>query len=360
MWWRGHPVKNRPSTTGASVEVVCYSGDPYLWDNYVDKHPAGTIYHRHDWRRVVEQTFGYECPYLAALRGVSIAGVLPLTIVKGPLFGTYIASCAFSDYGGICADDMTAARELLSEAVRIAMKHGAKFMELRHVLPVDATDMEISRNKVLSVLALPNSEEALWNFFSAKLRNQVRKSLKGGMNVRWGHDDLLADFHHVFSRNMRDLGTPALGIEYFRNILDFHGDAADVLILYKGSTPISGAVALTYRDTMEVPWASSIREYFSLLPNMLLYWTILKECIRRGLHNFSFGRSTEGSPTAKFKAQWNSEAVALNYQVASLDCQCRSDLTPMNPKYRLAVKTWKKLPLVVTRRLGPFVARQLA
>jgi len=360
MWWLGYPAKDTSSDYVEPVYVIHYSGDPKLWDDYVHKHPAGSIYHCYNWRKVIEQTFGYECPYLAAMSGSTIIGVLPLTVVKSPFFGTYITSCAFSDYGGICANDVTSAQILLDAAVNVATKVKAKSLELRHVYPIDTNALKIIQNKVLSVLRLPDSEEALWKLFGAKLRNQIRKSMKSGMTVRWGHEGLVPDFYSVFIRNMRDLGTPALGIEFFKHIVRLHGNAADVLVLYKEDIPISGAVALTYRKTMEVPWASSIRQYFSLLPNALLYWTLLQKCISRKLDFFSFGRSTIDSSTFKFKAQWNSETIILNYQSIAFGKESYTDLTPRNPKYRLAIRLWKKLPIALAKIIGPFVAKGLA
>jgi FemAB-related protein (PEP-CTERM system-associated) len=360
MWWLGFPAKDTSVDYVEPVHVTQYTGDPKPLDDYVDKHPAGTIYHRQDWRKVIEQTFRYECPYLVALNGSVIVGVLPLTIVNSPFFGTYITSCAFADYGGICADDVTSAQILLDTAIKVATNVKAKSLELRHVLPTPMSTLDTHRNKVLSILKLPDSEEVLWKFFGAKLRNQIRKSMKSGMTVRWGHEDLVPDFYSVFLRNMRDLGTPALGMDFFNHIVKFHGKAADVLVLYKEDIPISGAVALTYRNTMEAPWASSIRKYFSLLPNNLLYWTLLQKCISRKLDYFSFGRSTIDSSTYKFKAQWNSESIILNYQSLAFGNNSSTDLTPRNPKYRLAIRLWKKLPIALAKRLGPFVAKGLA
>lgn len=360
MWWLGLPTRVTSMAYAEPIHVVYYSGNPKLWDDYVDTHPAGTLYHRQDWRKMIEQTFGFECPYLAAFSGSDIVGVLPLTVVKSCIFGTHVTSCAFADYGGVCANDLASANILVDEAINIEAKANAKSLELRHVLPVNISKFKANQNKVLSVLKLPDSEEALWKFFNAKLRNQIRKSMKSGMSVRWGHEELLPDFYSIFLRNMRDLGTPALGINFFQHIVRFHGKAADVLVLYLGDKPVSGAVALTYRNTMEVPWASSLRSYFSLLPNNLLYWTLLQQCIARKLEFFSFGRSTIDSSTYKFKTQWNSESIILNYQSYSFNNETRGDLTPQNPKYRLAIRTWQKLPIALAKMLGPFVAKGLA
>ena len=360
MWWLGLPYNDSPAYYADPIRITQYAGDPMQWDEYVDKHPAGTIYHRQNWRKVIEQTFGYECPYLAAMSGPTLIGILPMTVVQSPFFGTYITSCAFSDYGGICANDPTSAQMLLDSAVNVAKHVKARSLELRHIHPITTNLYKTSQNKVLSVLRLSHSEEELWKFLGAKLRNQIRKSTKSGITSRWGHGDLINDFYDVFARNMRDLGTPVLGIDYFRNIVKLHGNAADVLVLYKEDMPVSCAVALTYRNTMEVPWASSIRQYFSLLPNILLYWTLLQKCISRKLDFFSFGRSTIDSSTYKFKAQWNSEPIILNYQSLSLGNNAADELTPHNPKYRMAIRAWQKLPISLSKIIGPPVAKGLA
>jgi len=360
MWWRGFPAKDAFVDYAEPVRIVQFSDDPKLWDDYVDRHPAGTIYHRQDWRKVIEQSFGYECPSLAALSGSTIIGVLPMTIVKSPFFGTYITSCAFSDYGGICSNDNTSAQMLLNAGITMAKDVKARSLELRHVLPLNLSNLSTNTKKVLSVLELPDSEEVLWKAFDSKLRNQIRKAMKGGMSIRWGHEELLSDFYGIFLRNMRDLGTPAPGIEFFKHIVKIHGKAADVLVLYQGDIPISGAVALTYRNAMEVPWASSLRNFFSLLPNNLLYWTLLQKSIARKFDFFSFGRSTVDSSTYMFKAQWNTQPIILNYQSYACTKESYGDMTPGNPKYRLAISAWKKMPISLVKKLGPCVAKGLA
>ena len=59
--------------------------------------------------------------------------------------------------------------------------------------------------------ALPAHADALWSGLGTKVRNQVRKGQKSGAQVVWGGEELLSEFYAVFSRNMRDLGTPVYG-----------------------------------------------------------------------------------------------------------------------------------------------------
>ena len=360
MWWMAQPVRFSESGSTETVTLSRYSGDPKEWNQYVDNHPAGSIYHRWGWLEVVSTSFGFETLGLVARRGDCVTGILPLTVITGPLFGTYLTSSAFADVGGVIADDEPTARALIAAAKDLSRRVKARHVEFRNVFPISADGLVNTKKKVLSVLKLPDSLEDLWTSFGGKVRNQIRKSQKAGFTVQWGGAELLKPFYEVYLRNMRDLGSPALSMSFFRNVIGCLGKGATVLILYKGGLSVSGAVGLTYRQTMEVPWASSLREYFHLCPNNLLYWELLKRCVEHQMSYFSFGRSTVDSSTYRFKKQWGAKAVILNYQFLQTSRRPLPDLSSSNRKYNLLISFWKKLPLCVAGRLGPRIARGLA
>ncbi|MDA8087082.1 MAG: hypothetical protein M0Z75_10325, partial [Nitrospiraceae bacterium] len=131
------------------------------WDSFVAASAASHCYHQIGWKRVIEKSFGHRTYYLLAEDGAGkILGILPLVHLASVLFGNFIVSMPYFNYGGICADTPEAGRELFKEAVRIAEKEGAEHIEMRHTRPTDL-DVKEKRAKVSMKLSLPGTSGEL-------------------------------------------------------------------------------------------------------------------------------------------------------------------------------------------------------
>ena len=131
------------------------------------------------------------------------------------------------------------------------------------------------------------------------------------MKFKLGSQELLKDFYKVFSENMRDLGSPVHSQEFFSLIFKYLGVNTKIGIVYHYDIPVAGGIIIIFRDTIEIPWASSLREYNRLSPNMLLYWSFLEFAGNKGFKFFDFGRSTINSGTFRFKKQWGARSENL-------------------------------------------------
>ncbi|MBI5136397.1 MAG: FemAB family PEP-CTERM system-associated protein [Nitrospirae bacterium] len=326
------------------------------WDAYVDRHPDASAYHRWAWGEVIRRAFGHSTPYLAARRGGALCGVLPLCVIDSRLFGHYAVSLPFFNYGGVLADDPEAEAALLDHAVALARREGASHLELRMTRPV--AGWPDKTGKVGLYLALPDDPDALWNGFKPKLRSQIRRPEKAGMTTRVGGAGLLDDFYRVFSRNMRDLGTPVYARKLFATILEQVPESR-IAVVDHGGRAVGAGFLVGYRGRLEIPWASTIRDFNHLSPNMLLYWTVLKWACENGYREFDFGRSTEGQGTYRFKCQWGALPRPFHWCYWLADGGDLPEINPDNPRYRLPILVWKRLPLCVAERIGPAIVRNL-
>lgn len=326
------------------------------WERYIAQAPDSTFCHRAGWRRVMQDVLRQKCEYLVAEDESGWRGVLPLVHVRG-LLGHYLVSMPFVNDGGPLGDEDTR-RQLVSRAVQIAGDSGAKLLELRARQPLDGPVQTNSR-KIGVMLPLPATVDELWSkTFKAKLRSQVRRPAKEGMIARAGAQELDA-FYRVFARNMRDLGTPVLPRAFFEQLVrEFGNDVLFVTVYSAAGVPTAGSCCLIWRDEMEVTWASSLREYNKLSPNMLLYSRMMELAIERGMRVFNFGRSTPGASTHRFKQQWGGEDVPLPWAVWSRAGDAGTP-SPDKPVMKLATSVWSRLPVGVANRLGPVLARQL-
>jgi FemAB-related protein (PEP-CTERM system-associated) len=158
---------------------------------------------------------------------------------------------------------------------------------------------------------------------------------------------------------MRDLGTPVYSKRLFSEALRLFPDEARVFVVRLGRIPLAASITFRHRDTALVPWASSLRAYRQHCPNMLLYWSMLEESVRAGTRVFDFGRSTAGSGTHQFKVQWGAEERAMPWEYILLTRNTAPDHGPQNPKFVLLIEAWKRLPVAVTNRIGPWIVANI-
>jgi FemAB-related protein (PEP-CTERM system-associated) len=332
--------------------------DAAEWDEYVQRHPEGSIDHLWRWRDVFSRVFDHPSTYLVARRDDVVTGVLPLVQFRSRLFGRFLVSVPFLNYGGVLASDAAAGTALIAEAHEVARRFGASHIELRHT-GRQFTDLPIREHKLKLTRPLPATTNALWSDVDRKVRNQVRKAQKDGLSAQTGHSELIADFYTVFSRNMRDLGTPVYPKSLFVETGRLFSHELRVYVVRAARVPVAAAIALRFQDTVIVPWASSLREYRQHCPNMLLYWTMLEDAVQRGVKTFDFGRSTRGAGTHQFKLQWGATETPLHWEYLLLTRSGVPDHGPTNAKFAAAIAVWQRLPLWVTEAIGPTIVRNI-
>lgn len=327
------------------------------WDTFVEHHPQSTLYHRSVWHGVIHDVFGHEIIRLATRDATGLSGVLPLVRLRSRLFGDYLVSMPYFNYGGALARSESLARELMLAAAAEARRIGCDHVEFRDTAVHEG--WQVRTDKVVMQLPLPGTYDHLWGALGGKLRAQIRRPQKEGAEVLRGGAELLSEFYAVFARNMRDLGTPVYPRSLFEAILRaLPGDASIVLVRHK-RRPVAAGFLLGFRDRLEIPWASSLREYNSLGVNMLLYAETLKMAIENGYRIFDFGRSSVGSGTYRFKKQWGASEQQLYWHYWLAENREMPQLTPDNPRYRLAIAAWRRLPVCVANRLGPSIVKYL-
>jgi serine/alanine adding enzyme len=341
------------------MRVLVVDSESSAWDSFVQSSQDATPYHQLKWRTVITKSFGHVCYYLSAVdSNGDWQGVLPLVHMRSKFFGNFLISVPFVNYGGLLCKNESAAGILLEEAERLRRSLGATHVELRHVQR-SFPGMETRKHKVTMLLALVPDVESQWRAFNAKLRNQIRKAEKSGLRFVAGHLELLEGFYAVFARNMRDLGTPVYSKCFFRNILELFSETTCIFAVYHETTMIAAGIGSWFRNTLEIPWASSISDYKMLCPNNMLYWEAIRFAIRNGLNRLDFGRSTPNEGTYNFKKQWGAQPLQLQWQYLMDSGNVMPDLSPSNRRYQAVIRLWQRLPLPATRILGPMIVRNI-
>jgi FemAB-related protein (PEP-CTERM system-associated) len=328
------------------------------WERAVQHSAQAHLAEAPGWFEIIARAYGHGPVYLRAEDGLEGPVVLPAFLVRRPLLGTVVTSMPFLDAGGPCGDSGQLADALVSHLVHEAQRHGASQVELRCLRPMNLP-IEASLEKVTLSLSLPADPDRLWRKLDAKVRNQVRKAERSGISIEVGGLALLNEFYQAFAVNMRDLGSPVHSRRFFRVILENFGDAAQAVLVRKNGVTLGGLISLVFKDTLYVPWASTLRKHAALCPNMLLYWETLRRGCKDGLARFDFGRSTRGSGTYRFKRQWGADELQLYWYTLPIGRRPIADVSRSHAKWALMSQLWRHLPVRVSRALGPRIRKYL-
>lgn len=332
------------------------------WNEYVESVPNASLYHRLEWRAILAGTFGHPTRYLMAVQQDRVRGVCPLMEMRSALFGHFFVSLPFVNYGGIVADTPEIEASLATAAARTAAAAGARHIEFRQShagngWPVANAEWSLRQHKAALVVRLDTKPETHWTGISSRLRGKVRKAEKSGAIFSVAGSGGLDDFYRVFALNMRDLGTPVYSPSLFRNILQMSPGSA-VLLVHREGCPVAAAIALRAGKRVELPWICSDYSQSSYF-NEFLYWKAIEWASAAGASELDFGRSSIDSGTYLFKLQWNPEVRPLFWYYWLAAGTSLPELNPSNPKYDLAVRLWKKMPLAIANRVGPWLVRNI-
>ncbi|MBF0446582.1 MAG: FemAB family PEP-CTERM system-associated protein [Magnetococcales bacterium] len=332
--------------------------DSQAWDRFVLDCSEATFFHREGWRRVVQKSFAQQSHYLLAEVAGEIQGVLPLVRQKSRLFGDRLISTPFCVYGGVASNHESVCRALEAAAASLAESLGVAYLECRNRTRQSPTwpskDLYYTFSKSISsdpqenLLAIPRKQRA-----------EVRKGIKKGL-VGHIEPDLSGLCYDIYSESVRNLGTPVFSRRYFSILKEVFGSDCDGLVIYQENKALAAVVNFYFRNEVLPYYGGGTAEARRLGATHFMYWDLMRHATQeRGAEVFDFGRSKLGSGSFDFKRYFGFEPNPLNYQYYLVRQNNLPDLSPNNPKYRLMINTWKRLPLSISRWLGPFVAKNL-
>jgi FemAB-related protein (PEP-CTERM system-associated) len=291
------------------------------------------------------------------MRGGGLEGVLPLFEVRGLLGGRGLVSVPYGVYGGICAAS-AGAREALVEAAReLGGRREAGYVELRHRA---GQEVDLPTKSLYVTFARPvfPSEEENLNAIPRKQRRMTRQGTRHGLRSEIDLRHLDA-FWDVYAHSVHALGSPVFPRRLFHAIAREFGKECELLTVWKDDRMVSGVLSLYYEDQVLPYYGGALRTALPYAVNDFMYWELMCHVARLGVRTFDFGRSREGTGAYDFKRHWGFEPTPLPYQYILADGQAMPNLSPSNPKMRRAVRTWQRLPLPVTKVLGPVLTRFL-
>jgi FemAB-related protein (PEP-CTERM system-associated) len=343
--------------------TIFHRVDPSSWDEYVRSHPCGSHFHLSAWQKMIHDTFGHKPMHMVAQNSQGkIAGVLPLFLVRSRIFGQMLVSAPLASYGGILADSDGIAEAMLRDAYQLAKELQVEFVELRNFrnsiasdssTPLITKDLYVTFQKVL-----PDNTDEILPSIPKKVRYEIRQGVQNGLEFRV-NDIGMKDFFKVYSASVRNLGTPVFPRRLFANGLKAFGSECKVFSVHWKKLTVAVAWTLFYKDRLAPHYCGSLKEYNHLSVNSYMYFMIMKYARENGYRLFDFGRSKKGTGSFSFKKHWGMGMFELPYQYALIRRQSLPDMSPLNPKFSLGIEVWRRLPLPVTRLVGPMISRHL-
>jgi FemAB-related protein (PEP-CTERM system-associated) len=326
------------------------------WPDFVEQNPHALPSHHPAWVALIEKSFGHQSLLVCARdsRGQLLGGA-PVTVMSSPLFGKFAVSMPYLNYGGIVCEYFDICCALMDRLRELRAELGWKHVEIRSIHP--GLGDHPSTKKASMILQLPSTEAALDKMLGSKVRAQYKKAEAFLPECKVGGMELLDDFYRVFAHNMRDLGTPVYGKQWFSNVLQHPGLNAFVLVIYVNKKPVSCAFLVNHGRLMEIPWASTVKSANRYNANMWMYRQVLAFAIDQGCQYFDFGRSTLDAGTFKFKKQWGAEPCQNYWYCLLPENAAKPELNPDNPKLKLFIALWKFMPVWLTKIIGPAVIR---
>lgn len=332
--------------------------DTRRWDDFVYALPEATFFHLSGWKRVIEKAFGHRTYFFYAQRGKDVVGVLPLAHVRSLLFGNSLVSLPFCVYGGVAAADEEAATLLEKRAAALARELKVDCLELRHRAPRHADWPRKEGLYVTFRKAIDPDPERNMLAIPRKQRAMVRKGIDAGLQAQW--DEGVDRLHDAYSQSVRNLGTPVFSKRYFAILREVFGDACDVLtVTAPEGQLVASVMSFYFRDEVLPYYGGGTDLARTLKGNDFMYWELMRRACERGCRVFDYGRSKVGTGSYSFKKNWGFEPEPLTYEYMLERATSVPEINPLNPKYRYFIAAWQRLPLGVTRWLGPHLVRNL-
>jgi len=325
------------------------------WDEFAGKTKGGTLFHRIQWKTLLEDAFGYTPYYFFAEETGKITGILPLFLIKYPLVGKKLISVPHAVVGGICAENQLAQQKLVEHAIALAGDLCVNHLELRQeveVSPLLTTDPKYFTFR----LDLRKGREEIWHGMRKSMRRAIKKAENEGLEVDLEYDDY-DYFLQWYERDMRRMGTPSPGKKWYLNLINAFPEYHSIGRIHKEGKNISLFLIRRYAGTVSEVIGNDLPKYRHLNPNQLLEWSLILDGIQKGYHCYDFGRSIKESGSYFFKLGWGAVPIQLHYQFYLPQGGKIPDISQTSRKRKMFAVLWKCMPLAISSRLGPVIRR---
>lgn len=325
---------------------------------------CGSVFHTTGFRRILLESFGYECAYQAIVDSTGrICGLAPMVIGRNLALRRVAVSLPFVNQVDLCAENKALIQQALAQLPLLRQQLAVDRLQIRlKDQEVDREQWNVSLVNHTFVLPFWQDEEQTLAQASASCRNHVRKTYRNDWFAVSFDPSRLADFYQVYVRRMKQLGSPAPALAFFSRFFAYLPDQSTLLtVLDRQSERVVGGMLLLTSpgdQTLYYPYGANLVEYNHHYLNNFMYWEAVKHGMRSGMKQLDMGRSQADTGTYHFKAQWGAKPIQLKYFELGGEFGGK---VGKSERERLSglIELWKLLPRFVTDPLGEQVIQYL-
>lgn len=360
------------STTQLTIERCA---DPDEWNAFVEAND-GSPFSLWEWGDAVE-TYGHSRWYLAARRDGRIVGVLPLVHMQSLVFRSKLVSPPFGERGSVVLaddEDDATAELLLGQTKELADDLDVDFVSLRggnvgetaktatETVAGENSEFEQRTRFVTFRVDTSRETEAVRDGIKESRQRQIRQAAESDLTHAVGESVAdLREFYRLYLETMRGHGSPPHSFEFFETLWNDLADAGRFRLemLRKDGELVNAIVNLALGSTVYQWKVANDYEHRELNGGSLLVWKSLEWTCENGFDAYEFGRTREGSGVYMFKKSFGGAKTwydDLHYFPDSSGSLPHPD----DEKYDQLKEVWSRLPIPVTRLVGPRLRKDVS
>jgi CelD/BcsL family acetyltransferase involved in cellulose biosynthesis len=297
-----------------------------VWRGFVDRHPAGNVFHTPEMFQVFARAAGHEPRLWAAVDGdgapLALLPVVQITQMGGPLRPLTTRAVA---YGSVLCDSGPAGTDALEALLQAHDREAGRqalFTELRNLSDLEPLQGTLEERgyryepHLNYLVDLARAPEAVLQSFSRRTRKQIRRALRQGhVTVRDAADRKEVRLcYRLLQKSYAAARVPLADRSLFDAAFDVLNPVGMVrfLLAWVGDACVAASVELLHRDTVYGWYGGVDRAYGSYVPNEVLMWHILRWGAENGYRRYDFGgagKPDEDYGVRDFKAKFGGELV---------------------------------------------------
>lgn len=300
-----------------------------LWDEIVHSSSHGTMFHTWKWLKIMERNAKIKLYPFMVYKDTTIIGIYPIFLHKksfvniaySPILTSYVLYLGpvIHNYENLKQDkrettflqmqeeiDRFLFSELKCKYVRISSSPGlfdCRPFKWCGYIPEPRYTYRINLSK---------GPDYIWERFDRKLRVDINRALREGIEVEEGNKDDLAFIHSSIHRRFREQGIKA--VDNYKYLLDLYeefypkGMMKIFIAKFKGKR-VAGVIYLLYNNIIYLWEGITKIDLKGIAPNDMIQWNVIKWACNNGFDSYEIMEGGYIRRLRNFKSKYNPEPM---------------------------------------------------